>query len=196
MNLTPEERARRSDWMRENVLPGRPWEAEHRAGCSCVRCSPSTNGFREGHRHRPETIEKLRAAARDRPPWTDEQRRAQSERLKGRTFSREHRARLAASVHSPAAVAAREARKAARRARESTSRRDDVTDVSPPFPITSPRLRCIYCDRYATAWDHVIPYCQGGRATEDNLEPACRRCNNSKSGRTPAQWLAAGLYAS
>lgn len=39
--------------------------------------------------------------------------------------------------------------------------------------------------------DHVVPRCQGGRTTPDNLAMACGRCNSAKGGRTPEQWRGA-----
>jgi hypothetical protein len=35
--------------------------------------------------------------------------------------------------------------------------------------------------------DHVIPRCQGGDDSTDNLVVACRPCNSRKNGRTPQQ---------
>lgn len=39
--------------------------------------------------------------------------------------------------------------------------------------------------------DHVVPRIQGGDDSESNLVLACPRCNISKGGRTPKQWLVA-----
>jgi len=49
--------------------------------------------------------------------------------------------------------------------------------------------RCRYCGRAdaALSIDHVVPRCQGGSDSADNLAVACRRCNSRKNGRTPAQ---------
>jgi 5-methylcytosine-specific restriction endonuclease McrA len=50
---------------------------------------------------------------------------------------------------------------------------------------------CQYCGKviktheYTT--DHVIPLCQEGKSTWENLVIACMRCNKSKGGRTPEQ---------
>ncbi len=43
------------------------------------------------------------------------------------------------------------------------------------------------CNCRATTVDHVIPLCQGGRTTWQNLVAACLACNQSKGGRTPEQ---------
>ena len=54
--------------------------------------------------------------------------------------------------------------------------------------------RCTYCGLAlvfsAMHIDHVLPRTQGGEDVFDNLVPACQACNNSKKGRTPAQWSA------
>lgn len=50
---------------------------------------------------------------------------------------------------------------------------------------------CQYCRATdSLACDHVVPLCQGGKSTLDNLVTACKPCNSAKSGRTPRQWLA------
>ncbi len=56
------------------------------------------------------------------------------------------------------------------------------------------RHRCAYCGRGGTTIDHVVPQCQGGRSTWDNLVTACSRCNNVKDGRTPEQARMPLLY--
>ena len=43
------------------------------------------------------------------------------------------------------------------------------------------------CSRRATTVDHVIPLCQGGRTTWQNLVGCCMTCNQLKGGRTPEQ---------
>ena len=43
------------------------------------------------------------------------------------------------------------------------------------------------CNRRATTVDHVIPRCQGGKSTWDNLVGCCRECNSKKGGRTPEE---------
>ena len=40
---------------------------------------------------------------------------------------------------------------------------------------------CIYCGNHADAIDHVLPKSLGGTDTLDNLVPACRKCNSTKS---------------
>lgn len=43
------------------------------------------------------------------------------------------------------------------------------------------------CQRKATTVDHVVPLCQGGSTTWQNLVACCLPCNQSKGGRTPEQ---------
>jgi hypothetical protein len=43
------------------------------------------------------------------------------------------------------------------------------------------------CHRKATTVDHVIPLCQGGGTTWQNLVGCCLPCNQTKGGRTPEQ---------
>lgn len=43
------------------------------------------------------------------------------------------------------------------------------------------------CHRKATTVDHVVPLCQGGSTTWQNLVGCCLPCNQAKGGRTPEQ---------
>jgi 5-methylcytosine-specific restriction endonuclease McrA len=49
--------------------------------------------------------------------------------------------------------------------------------------------QCQYegCDHKGTTVDHVIPKCQGGQSTWQNLVACCLECNQKKAGRTPEQ---------
>jgi hypothetical protein len=49
------------------------------------------------------------------------------------------------------------------------------------------RHKCAYCGRAATTRDHVTPRAHGGRTEWTNLVAACRKCNEAKKDRTPAQ---------
>lgn len=53
------------------------------------------------------------------------------------------------------------------------------------------RYTCQYCDhRFAPhdlTLDHIQPRSRGGRSTPENLAAACKRCNNRKGDRTPAE---------
>jgi hypothetical protein len=55
---------------------------------------------------------------------------------------------------------------------------------------------CAYgCGRSATCWDHVIPWSTGGSfAMAGNAVPACRLCNQRKSGSTDVwSWIERGM---
>ena len=43
------------------------------------------------------------------------------------------------------------------------------------------------CLRRADTIDHIIPVCQGGRTSWQNLVACCLLCNQTKGGRTPDQ---------
>ena len=43
------------------------------------------------------------------------------------------------------------------------------------------------CQSRADTIDHIVPVCQGGRTTWQNLVACCLPCNQSKGGRTPEQ---------
>jgi hypothetical protein len=43
------------------------------------------------------------------------------------------------------------------------------------------------CVNRATTVDHIVPLCQGGRTTWQNLVACCLSCNQTKGGRTPEQ---------
>lgn len=50
-------------------------------------------------------------------------------------------------------------------------------------------LTCVYCDKPAATWDHLENNVRGGRYSGYghrifNLVPACRTCNESKSGKS------------
>ena len=50
---------------------------------------------------------------------------------------------------------------------------------------------CAYCRqkiaRVEVTVDHITPRWAGGKSTWENLVCACKRCNNRKGGRTPAE---------
>lgn len=48
---------------------------------------------------------------------------------------------------------------------------------------------CRYCggDAEPLDFDHVIPVCQGGEDSTENLVVSCRPCNAKKAGRTPTE---------
>lgn len=49
------------------------------------------------------------------------------------------------------------------------------------------RWTCRYCGAPAEHIDHVVPRCQGGADSLDNLVAACAACNLHKGGKTPEQ---------
>lgn len=50
---------------------------------------------------------------------------------------------------------------------------------------------CTYCNKQFNTseltLDHIIPKCQGGENTWENLITACSSCNTKKGGRTPEE---------
>jgi 5-methylcytosine-specific restriction endonuclease McrA len=50
---------------------------------------------------------------------------------------------------------------------------------------------CQYCQKMKSSeelsLDHVLPKCQGGLTTWENIVVACTECNSKKAGRTPKQ---------
>lgn len=50
---------------------------------------------------------------------------------------------------------------------------------------------CQYCSKKKSAreltFDHVVPRAQGGKTSWTNIVTACKRCNDVKAARTPAQ---------
>jgi 5-methylcytosine-specific restriction endonuclease McrA len=50
--------------------------------------------------------------------------------------------------------------------------------------------KCAYCDetdRRILQFDHIVPLSRGGRHAIDNIQLACRLCNQSKGPRTEPQ---------
>lgn len=51
-------------------------------------------------------------------------------------------------------------------------------------PATRGEIPCGYCfSRWATGYDHLIPWVYGGTGEESNLYPCCRRCNSILGSR-------------
>ena len=50
-------------------------------------------------------------------------------------------------------------------------------------------LRCIYCDRAASCWDHLVPAARGGTHQLRNLAPSCAKCNDEKGAKTWEEYL-------
>jgi hypothetical protein len=53
---------------------------------------------------------------------------------------------------------------------------------------------CAYCADPADTLDHVLPRSRGGLTVEENLVPACRRCNGAKSSTDWREWFAAQTW--
>ena len=50
---------------------------------------------------------------------------------------------------------------------------------------------CVYCGQpRKPTMDHIEPVSKGGEHGVENVVPACRRCNSSKSGKSLIVWLA------
>lgn len=54
---------------------------------------------------------------------------------------------------------------------------------------------CAYCCDDADEVDHIVPVCQGGMNSDENLTASCKRCNRTKGGLTPWQWAARDKFA-
>jgi hypothetical protein len=57
-------------------------------------------------------------------------------------------------------------------------------------------LSCVYCDRPAETWDHLVALVHAGEMsgyghTLGNLVPACRDCNSKRGNRDWRSWLTA-----
>ena len=53
-----------------------------------------------------------------------------------------------------------------------------------------PERLCVYCGQPATSRDHVLPLSHGGLHTQENMVPACRRCNGMKRDLLPHEFFA------
>lgn len=84
----------------------------------------------------------------------------------------------------------RRARASRRRARRVAASGSDLTDAQ-WFAILEAWARCAYCgaDGAALQKDCVLPISRGGRYTLDNVVPACRSCNASKSNEEVTTWM-------
>jgi 5-methylcytosine-specific restriction endonuclease McrA len=84
----------------------------------------------------------------------------------------------------------RRARAARRRARRVAASGSDLTPDQ-WHRILDAWARCAYCgaDGVALQRDCVLPISRGGRYTIDNVVPACRSCNASKSGDEVTSWM-------
>jgi 5-methylcytosine-specific restriction endonuclease McrA len=84
----------------------------------------------------------------------------------------------------------RKARAARRRTRRGAASGSDLTDAE-WFRILDAWAACAYCgaDGSALQKDCVLPISRGGRYTLENVVPACRSCNASKSNEEVTSWM-------
>lgn len=51
---------------------------------------------------------------------------------------------------------------------------------------------CYYCNQKFTAeeltMDHLVPISRGGKASRNNVVPACKECNSRKKYLLPIEW--------
>lgn len=78
---------------------------------------------------------------------------------------------------------------------------DDLIHLSDQCPKQSHKSRrrrllsqgggaCFFCGvPNAQTLDHLIPKAKGGTEHDQNILPACSRCNNSKSAQDAVVWL-------
>ncbi|MDF2696207.1 MAG: hypothetical protein K0S65_4590 [Labilithrix sp.] len=84
----------------------------------------------------------------------------------------------------------RKARAARRRTRRVAASGSDLT-AAEWFRILDAWSACAYCgaDGAALQKDCVLPISRGGRYTLENVVPACRSCNASKSNEEVTSWM-------
>jgi hypothetical protein len=84
----------------------------------------------------------------------------------------------------------RRARAQRRRVKRVAASGSDLTDAE-WFAILDAWAVCAYCgaDGVALQRDCVLPISRGGRYTLDNVVPACRSCNASKSNDEVTSWM-------
>ncbi|GAA1853082.1 hypothetical protein GCM10009796_13900 [Microbacterium koreense] len=92
--------------------------------------------------------------------------------------------------HDMAVRNTRRARAARRRSKRVAASGSDLTDEQ-WFRILEAWGCCAYCGADGTGLqkDCVLPISRGGRYTLDNVVPACRSCNASKSNDEVTSWM-------
>ena len=116
-------------------------------------------------------------------------RRAESKRLWDEAHRRENSARTVAwQKANPERV---NLKHRIRRQKKRSAAPSDVTGAAWLLRAAEFGNRCAYCASLMRVpeMDHIVPIASGGTHTMDNLVPACRRCNSSKSGRPMLVWL-------
>ena len=73
----------------------------------------------------------------------------------------------------------------------SKSKRKKEMNFSKRAVFFRDNYKCAYCaNRFRPtelSMDHVIPVCQGGLKSWENIVTSCRQCNSDKGGRTPEE---------
>ncbi|MEJ1155027.1 MULTISPECIES: HNH endonuclease [Microbacterium] len=89
-----------------------------------------------------------------------------------------------------AAPNSRRARAQRRRVKRVATSGSDLTDAQ-WAAISEAWAQCAYCGKADGPFqrDCVLPISRGGRYTLDNVVPACRSCNASKSNDEVTAWL-------
>ena len=126
-----------------------------------------------------------------------EEMKAPQRRAHGRWYYKKNKERFAerrrAWAQTPRALASHRQRQAARRTAEhalaSTYTLEEWQETLKWF-----KDRCAYCGLLSDnlEQDHVIPVSAGGAYVVENMVPACRRCNSSKSALTLEDWALNG----
>lgn len=66
--------------------------------------------------------------------------------------------------------------------------------ITPEFLVMVYAACCIYCGQPAAHADHFISIAAGGLHCQENLVPACVRCNESKGRRDPFEWIRSSTF--
>lgn len=145
----------------------------------------------QNRRWREENPEKKRAANaswRDANP--DHPRDVEAQRALSAAWYQQNKDRrrttsLAWQAAHPEKLSEYQKRRRARR----LGSNPDLTDEQWAGIVAEFGGRCAYCEAEGVEQDHVIPLSRGGRHTESNVVPACRKCNASKGTKYLAEWL-------
>jgi len=71
---------------------------------------------------------------------------------------------------------------------------DELEESLKILKLNKEDLRCAYCDKEVTEWDHLRPIVSQKKPTGyiseiHNLVPSCGKCNQSKGGRHWKDWI-------
>ena len=62
--------------------------------------------------------------------------------------------------------------------------KNDLTHKQWQVILESYGSQCVYCGKAATEQEHIIPFSRGGENTQDNVVPACKKCNTAKGSKS------------